>query len=241
MTRHKIILDEDSLPTHWYNLGADLPLPGPPLHPGTLQPLGPEEHGAALPDVDHPAGGLGRGRARDPRRGARGLPHLAPHAAHARRSLRAARSASRACASTTSTRAGSPSGSRKPNTAVPQAFYCAQDGRKRIATETGAGQWGSALAYATQLYGLECEVFMVGISYRQKPYRRVMMETFGASVHSSPSDVTNTGRAALEVDPESLGSLGLAISRGRRARGHRPGGRTTRSAPCSTTCSCTRP
>ena len=107
---------------------------------------------------------------------------------------------------------GSPSGSHKPNTAVPQAFYCAQDGRKRIATETGAGQWGSALSYATQLYGLECEVFMVGISYRQKPYRRVMMQTFGATVHSSPSPETNAGRAALEADPDSLGSLGLAIS-----------------------------
>ena len=106
----------------------------------------------------------------------------------------------------------SPSGSHKPNTAVPQAFYCAQDGRKRIATETGAGQWGSSLAYATQLYGLECEVFMVGISYRQKPYRRIMMETFGGTVHSSPSNVTHAGRTALEADPDSLGSLGLAIS-----------------------------
>ena len=95
---------------------------------------------------------------------------------------------------------------------MPQAYYSAQDGRKRIATETGAGQWGSALAFATQLYGLECKVFMVGISYRQKPYRRVMMQTFGASVVSSPSSDTAAGRGILERDSESLGSLGIAIS-----------------------------
>ena len=130
---------------------------------------------------------------------------------------------------------GSPSGSHKPNTAVPQAFYCAQDGRKRIATETGAGQWGSALSYATQLYGLECEVFMVGISYRQKPYRRVMMQTFGATVHSSPSHETNAGRAALEAIPSRSARSGSRSPRRSSARPPTPRP-PTRSARCSTTC-----
>src|SRR6476646_4247047 len=184
MSRHKIVLDEDSLPTHWYNLGADLPLPAPPLHPGTHDPVGPEDLAPLFPMSIILQEVSGEAQ------------HEIPEGVRIYYKYEG----------------GSPSGSHKPNTAVPQAFYCAQDGRKRIATETGAGQWGSALAYATQLYGLECEVFMVGISYRQKPYRRVMMQTFGATVHSSPSPETNAGRTALEADPESLGSLGLAIS-----------------------------
>ncbi len=135
----------------------------------------------------------------------------------------------------------SPSGSHKPNTAVPQAFYCAQDGRKRIATETGAGQWGSALSYATQLYGLECEVFMVGISYRQKPYRR-----------DHDGDVRRD-RALQPVGRDERGprrARGRAPTRSARSasRSPRPSSAPppiprppTRSAPCSTTCSCTRP
>jgi tryptophan synthase beta chain len=106
----------------------------------------------------------------------------------------------------------SPAGSHKPNTAVAQAYYGKQEGRKRLATETGAGQWGSALALACQLFGLECKVYMVRVSYEQKPYRRVMMETWGATVVPSPSNETNAGRAVLEEDDESPGSLGIAIS-----------------------------
>ncbi len=106
----------------------------------------------------------------------------------------------------------SPAGSHKPNTAVPQAYYNHAEGITRLTTETGAGQWGSALAYATAQYGMECEIWMVGASYRQKPYRRTMMEVWGASVHSSPSDVTEFGRQLLAENPDHPGSLGIAIS-----------------------------
>ena len=132
----------------------------------------------------------------------------------------------------------SPAGSHKPNTAVPQAYENAQAGIKKLATETGAGQWGSSLAFACTLFGLECEVFMVGSSYDQKPYRRSMMETWGATVHRSPSR-PHRGRPRAGVAPDRLaGDRDLRGGRGRRAgRGHA----TTRSAPCSTTCCCTRP
>src|SRR5581483_9291748 len=107
---------------------------------------------------------------------------------------------------------GSPAGSHKPNTAVPQAFYSAKAGASRLATETGAGQWGTALAFACAQFGLACEVWQVRASYDQKPYRRMMIETFGGVIHPSPSDLTNAGRAVLAADPESTGSLGIAIS-----------------------------
>src|SRR5207244_7445029 len=106
----------------------------------------------------------------------------------------------------------SPVGSHKPNTAVPQAFYNAAEGVTRLTTETGAGQWGSALAFACAQFGLECEVWQVRASYDQKPYRKIMMETYGAVVHPSPSDLTNSGRAVLAEHPDSTGSLGIAIS-----------------------------
>jgi tryptophan synthase beta chain len=106
----------------------------------------------------------------------------------------------------------SPAGSHKPNTAVPQAYYNAQEGVTKLTTETGAGQWGSALAFASALYGLECEVWMVRASYDQKPYRRMLMEAYGATVHPSPSDVTAAGKAVLAEHPDSTGSLGIAIS-----------------------------
>ena len=105
----------------------------------------------------------------------------------------------------------SPAGSHKPNTAVPQAYYNKQDGIKRIATETGAGQWGSALALACQMFGMECKVYMVRVSYDQKPYRRMLMQTWGATVVASPSTDTNAGRTMLAQDPDSPGSLGIAI------------------------------
>ena len=106
----------------------------------------------------------------------------------------------------------SPAGSHKPNTAVPQAYYNKQEGVKRIATETGAGQWGSALAFACQMFGIECKVYMVRVSYEQKPYRKMLMQTWGATVVASPSPDTNAGRQILAVDPDNTGSLGPAIS-----------------------------
>jgi tryptophan synthase beta chain len=106
----------------------------------------------------------------------------------------------------------SPAGSHKPNTAIPQAYYNAREGIKKIATETGAGQWGSALSFACKLFDIECEVFMVKVSYEGKPYRKIMMNTWGATVHSSPSNLTQAGRSILQKDPNSPGSLGIAIS-----------------------------
>ena len=130
----------------------------------------------------------------------------------------------------------SPAGSHKPNTAVPQAYENAQAGIKKLSTETGAGQWGSSLAFACSLFGLECEVFMVGSSYDQKPYRRSMMQTWGATVHRSPSDLTNSGRARRTTRPARWGSRSPRPSRSPR----RTRTATTRSARCSTTCCCTR-
>ena len=131
----------------------------------------------------------------------------------------------------------SPAGSHKPNTAVAQAFYNKQAGIAKLATETGAGQWGSALALACQLFGLECEVLMVGVSYDQKPYRRAMIETWGGTVHRSPSDLTEAGRSQAEHESGQPRDRDLRGGRGRRAATRTP---TTRSARCSTTSACTR-
>ena len=207
----KITLPESDLPRSWYNILADAPTPPqPPLHPGTGQPVGPGRPGAAVPDGPDPPGGLDRSRDPDPGGGAGRPAAVAADAASPRPPAGAA----------IGTRSriyykyegGSPAGSHKPNTAVAQAYYSAKAGRKRLATETGAGQWGSALALASQVFGLECKVYMVRVSYDQKPYRRVMMETWGASVVPSPSPDTNAGRAVLEQDADSPGSLGIAIS-----------------------------
>ena len=132
----------------------------------------------------------------------------------------------------------SPAGSHKPNTAVAQAFYNKQEGVRKLATETGAGQWGSALALACQLFGLECEVFMVGVSYDQKPYRRAMIEAWGATVHRSPSELTEAGPLAGRARLRQPRDRDLRGGRGRGAAARTP---TTRSARCSTTSACTRP
>jgi len=134
----------------------------------------------------------------------------------------------------------SPAGSHKPNTAIPQAYYNKQEGITKISTETGAGQWGSALAIAGALFGIDVEVFMVKVSYEQKPYRRIMMETYGATVHSSPTNLTDAGRHVLAMDPDSTGSLGIAISEACEVAAKDPV-RTTRSAVCSTMCASIRP
>jgi tryptophan synthase beta chain len=204
----KFLLTEDRIPTHWVNVLPDLPGdPLPPLHPGTMQPAGPpdltpifpmaliEQEVSAEPDIEIPeevreAYKLWRPT---PLYRARRLERELDTPAHIYYKYEGV----------------SPAGSHKPNTAVPQAWANAQAGVKKLVTETGAGQWGSSLAFACRLFGLECEVFMVGSSYDQKPYRRSMMQTWGASVHRSPSDLTQAGRANAE---HPTGSLGIAIS-----------------------------
>src|ERR671918_58362 len=204
----KFTLPEDRIPTHWVNLLPDLPGdPLPPLHPGTMQPAGPPDltpifpmaliaqEVAAEPEVEIP----------EAVREAYGLWRPTPlH--RARRLERALGTSARIYYKYEGT---SPAGSHKPNTAVAQAYENAQAGIRKLTTETGAGQWGSALAFACSLFGLECEVFMVGSSYDQKPYRRSMMEAWGATAHRSPSDLTTSGRAQASHE---TGSLGIAIS-----------------------------
>jgi tryptophan synthase beta chain len=207
----KILLDESEIPQAWYNLVADLPEPPPPpLHPGTHEPIGPDDLAPLFPMdlimqevtqeryVDIP------GEVLDVYKLWRPTPMY-----RARRLEKALDTPARIYYKYEGT---SPAGSHKPNTAVPQAYYNAKAGVRKLTTETGAGQWGSALALATTLFGLECEVWQVRISFDQKPYRRSMMETWGATVHPSPSNLTEAGRAILAQDPDSPGSLGIAIS-----------------------------
>jgi tryptophan synthase beta chain len=209
--RTKILLDEDQLPTRWYNLVPDLPSPPPPpLHPGTHQPVGPDDLAPLFPmaligqevsmdsfvDIPEPV--------RDVYRLWRPTPLY--------RARRLEASLGTPARIYYKYEGVSPAGSHKPNTAVPQAFYNAEEGVRRLTTETGAGQWGSALAFACSQFDLACEVWMVAASYLQKPYRSSLMRTWGATVHASPSDLTAAGRAVLAADPESPGSLGIAIS-----------------------------
>src|SRR6476469_2073355 len=207
----KITLPESDLHRSWYNILADAPTPPqPPLHPGTGQPVGPDDLAPLFPmdlilqevstDREIPI----------PEEVLDVLRLWRPTPLHrARRLEQAIGTRSRIYYKY---EGGSPAGSHKPNTAVAQAYYSAKAGRRRLATETGAGQWGSALALASQVFGLECKVYMVRVSYDQKPYRRVMMETWGATVVPSPSPDTSSGRAVLEHDADSPGSLGIAIS-----------------------------
>ena len=207
----KFFLPEEKMPKAWYNLAADLPTPlAPPLHPGTMQPVGPADLEPIFPRavieqemtterwVDIP----------EPVREVYRLWRPAPMI-RARRLEKALDTPARIYFKYEGV---SPAGSHKPNSAVPQAFYNKQEGVKKLATETGAGQWGSSLAFAGSLFGLEVEIYMVKISYNQKPYRRALMETYGARCIASPSNLTNAGRAILEKFPESNGSLGIAIS-----------------------------
>jgi tryptophan synthase beta chain len=204
----KFLLPEDAIPTHWVNLLPDLPgEPLPPLSPATGEPAGPDD----LTPI-FPMGLIGQEVSQepeiaipDPVREAYKLWRPTP-LYRARRLEQALGTKSRIFYKYEGV---SPAGSHKPNTAVPQAYENAEAGIKKLSTETGAGQWGSSLAFACALFGLECEVFMVGSSYDQKPYRRSMMETWGASVHRSPSDRTEAGRSQSE---HQTGSLGIAIS-----------------------------
>jgi tryptophan synthase beta chain len=210
-TPTKITLDESEQPTQWYNLIADLPTPPPAvLHPGTLQPVGPDDLAPLFPMdlilqevsteryVDIPGAVL------DVYRLWRPSPLYRAH--------RLEKALGTPAKIYYKYEGVSPAGSHKPNTAVPQAYYNAQAGIRRLTTETGAGQWGTALAFACAQFGLDCEVWQVRASYDQKPYRRIMMEIFGAVVHPSPSSLTEAGRGILEQHPDSTGSLGIAIS-----------------------------
>src|SRR3978361_686717 len=204
----KFVLDEDAIPTHWVNLLPDLPgEPLPPLNPQTGQPAGPDD----LTPI-FPMGLIAQEVSTEPEIA---IPDAVRDAYRLWRPTPLYRARRLEQALDTPARifykyeGVSPAGSHKPNTAVPQAYENAQAGIKKLGTETGAGQWGSSLAFACSLFGLECEVFMVGSSYDQKPYRRSMMQTWGATVHRSPSDRTASGKANAS---SPTGSLGIAIS-----------------------------
>jgi tryptophan synthase beta chain len=207
----KVVLSESDLPDRWYNIVPDLPEPPAPyLHPGTLQPLGPADLAPIFPqaiiaqEVSQERWIEIPDRVRDIYRTWRPTPLY-----RAERLERALDTPARIYFKYEGV---SPAGSHKPNTAIAQAYYNAEEGVKRLTTETGAGQWGSALALAGALFGLEVTVYMVKVSYQQKPYRRALMETWGATVHASPTELTNSGRSILARDPDSPGSLGIAIS-----------------------------
>jgi len=211
MPQYKFLLDEKDMPTHWYNIIADMKQPPPPYrHPATLELLGPDDLAPVFPMalIEQEV---------SPERYIE-IPDEVQDVLKMWRPAPLYRAARWEKALDTPARiyfkweGVSPPGSHKPNTAIAQAYYAKQEGLKGFATETGAGQWGSALCFAAQLFGLECKVFMVTISYHQKPYRRVMMETWGGTVVPSPSSETNAGRNILAVDPETTGSLGIAIS-----------------------------
>jgi tryptophan synthase beta chain len=210
-TPHRIHLAEGDQPTRWYNVLHDLPTPPPAvLHPGTGEPVGPDDLSPLFPmdlilqEVSGDQYVEIPGEVLDVYRLWRPSPLFRAH-----RLEQALGTPARIYYKYEGV---SPAGSHKPNTAVPQAFYNAKAGITRLTTETGAGQWGTALAFACAQYDLECEVWQVRASYDQKPYRRMMIETFGGTVHPSPSDLTDAGRTILAQDPHSTGSLGIAIS-----------------------------
>lgn len=211
MSTKKIYLNESEMPTHWYNIMADMPnKPMPPLHPGTKQPIGPEmlaplfpmelikqevssEKWIEIPDEVQDLYKIWR-----------------PTPMH--RAYQMEKALDTPAKIYYKNESVSPAGSHKPNTAIPQAYYNYKEGVKRITTETGAGQWGSALSFATQHFGIDLKIFMVKVSFYQKPYRKMMMNTWGAEVVASPSNLTEAGRLILSKYPDSPGSLGIAIS-----------------------------
>ncbi len=211
MSLTKILLDEKEMPTRWYNLQADMPnLPKPPLHPQTKQPLtGPDL--AAIFPMELIKQEVTTERWIDiPEEVQQILKLWRPAPLY--RAHRLEKALDTPARIYYKYEGVSPAGSHKANTSIPQAYYNKQAGIKRLATETGAGQWGSALSLACNFFGLECTVYMVKVSYHQKPYRRSLMNVYGAEVIASPSDQTNAGRQILAADPDSMGSLGIAIS-----------------------------
>tara|TARA_B110000503_G_C7127049_1_gene405108 strand:- start:238 stop:1602 length:1365 start_codon:yes stop_codon:yes gene_type:complete len=211
MKLRKIILSEDEMPEKWYNITADMPnKPLPPLHPATREPIGPEALAPLFPaelikqevttekwvDIPDEVRNIYSMWRPTPLFRAYGLEKALDTPAKIYYKYEGV----------------SPAGSHKPNTAVPQAYYNKQEGIKRITTETGAGQWGSALAFACNHFNIECEVYMVKLSYDHKPYRKIMMNTWGAKVFPSPSNATEIGKKILAENPDTTGSLGIAIS-----------------------------
>ncbi len=211
MSQHKFLLDESQLPKAWYNINADMPVPPTPvLHPGTLEPVTPDFLSVLFPmslimqevsteryiEIPEPIREVYRLWRPTPLIRAVRLEQMLDTPAHIYFKNESV----------------SPVGSHKPNTAVPQAWYNKEAGTKALTTETGAGQWGSALAMACNMFGIDLEVYQVKVSYNQKPYRRIIMESFGAKVYASPSENTHYGRSLLAENPDNQGSLGIAIS-----------------------------
>jgi tryptophan synthase beta chain len=209
--RNRYVLEEARMPSQWYNIAADLPVPpAPPLHPATGQPIGPDDLAPLFPmaiiqqevsterwiDIPEPVRDVFKLWRPSPLYRARRLEQALGTPAKIYFKYEGV----------------SPAGSHKPNSAIPQAWYNAQEGVKKLSTETGAGQWGSSLAFAGGLFGLDVTVYQVRVSYDQKPYRRAMMETWGARCIPSPSPTTDAGRAILAENPNHMGSLGIAIS-----------------------------
>ena len=207
----KFFLEESKMPKAWYNISADLPKPlSPVLHPGTLKPIGPDDLAPLFPmaligqevsqerdiEIPEPVREIYKQWRPSPLYRARRLEKALDTPAKIYYKYEGV----------------SPTGSHKPNTAVAQAFYNKEEGTKKIITETGAGQWGSALAFACSIFKIELDVYMVKVSFEQKPYRKILMQTFGARCVASPSNETKTGKAILKKDPNNPGSLGIAIS-----------------------------
>lgn len=211
MTRRQYLLQENEIPTHWYNIIADMKEPPPPpLNPATKEPIGPEALAAIFPpalieqevsterfiEIPDEVREIYRIWRPTPLYRATRLEKALDTPAHIYYNYEGT----------------NPSGSHKPNTAIAQAYYNKQAGVMRLTTETGAGQWGCALSMATKLFGMQCTVYMVKVSYNQKPYRKILMQTFGGEVFASPSENTEFGRKVLAEDPDCPGSLGIAIS-----------------------------
>ncbi len=211
MQQIKVTLSDSEIPRQWYNIQADLKKPlDPPLHPGTGQPLGPQDLTPIFPMalIEQEMSPKQFWEIPDEVLQVYALWRPTP----LQRALRLEKALGTPARIYFKNESVSPAGSHKPNTAVPQAYYNHLAGIKRIATETGAGQWGSAMSLATNFFGIKCTVYMVRVSYDQKPYRKSMITTWGAEIYPSPSEHTNAGRAALAADPDTPGSLGLAIS-----------------------------
>ena len=207
----KYLLSEDQMPRAWYNIVSDMPNPPTPtLHPGTQKPVTPDDLAPLFPMalIQQEVSTERYIEIPDPVRQIYAQWRPSP-LYRARRLEKALDTPARIYYKYEGV---SPVGSHKPNTSVPQAFYNKEEGVKKLSTETGAGQWGSALAMAGAFFGMDIEIFMVKVSYQQKPYRRSMMQTYGATVHASPTNLTDAGRSILEKNPENMGSLGIAIS-----------------------------
>jgi tryptophan synthase beta chain len=209
--KDKVLLNQDQIPKNYYNILADLPFAlDPPLHPGTKQPISPDDMSAIFPMalIEQEMSPQQEIKIPDEVREAYFLYRPSPLI----RAVRLEKQLNTPAHIYYKYEGVSPTGSHKPNTALAQAYYNKMEGTKKLVTETGAGQWGSALAFACHHFGMACTVYMVRVSYEQKPYRKTMMNLYGAEIYPSPSDRTQAGRRILEKDPDCPGSLGIAIS-----------------------------